>query len=221
MPSILASNALTTLAAVNDELALTSDSGGAQDQRVERYINEASAAFASFCGRVFEHDDAIVENVKSRGSHVLRVTRRPLVEVTSIVIDDAEVDPEDFVSDEAAGTIYRATPWPDTAVRERTITQGRRPGSEDASRIVVTYAGGFLTPAQVAVGGVYAGETRTLPYDLEGACIRMAASRWRRRGTDVAVATENGQNAGRSFHAGPFPPEVLAVLAAYRVFAHA
>lgn len=221
MPSILAAHALTTLAAANAELTLTADAG-AVDALIERYINEASEQITKFCGRPFIRADAIAEKVKGKGTNILRLTRRPILTITSIAISGTVVDAADyFIEDAEAGKVYRATPWPNTAQRAAGISQPQVPGTEDASQIVVTYNGGYVTPAQADTGGLFVGQTRTLPWEVEGACLKLVAMRYRGRGTDASIAQEGGQNSSRSFFEGRMPPSVARMLNDFRVFPHA
>lgn len=207
MPSVLASNALTTLATVLDELGLVSDSGGAQDMRFERYINAASAFCARFCDRTFERATGIVERAKGFGGTHLIVSRTPIVTVTSIALDGDAFDTDTYaVHDAEAGILYRAAGWPNTAPRLPGITQPYAPGMEERS-IVVTYDGGYVTPAQVG--------TRTLPWDLEDVVVQMVTSRWRGRGNDIRIRQETHEAKSYTFGGVPIPPEQLAVLAHY------
>lgn len=227
MPSILAAHALTTLAAVNAELSLTAD-GGAVDNMIERFINGASERITKWCGREFIRTDSIEEKVKGKGTNVIRLSRRPILAIDSIVISDSTVDADDyFIEDADAGKVYRAAGWPNTAQRAPGISQPLVPGTEDASQIVVTYDGGYITPAQAATAGawvtagLFAGQARTLPWDIEDACIRLVASRWRKRGTDASIEQASGQNSSHSFQAEHMPRDVMAMLNPYRIFPHA
>lgn len=207
----LAAQALTLLATVLDELGLTSDSGGAQDLRLERYILAVSEQIASHCGRVFQRDAAVVERVAGFGTTRLVLARAPVNALTSISIDGTLQDMTQVsIEDAKAGIIYRASGWASTAPSLPGISQGPAHGQEE-KRIVVTYDGGYVTPFQVGVPT----PVRTLPYDLEDACVELVLSRWRSRGVDPRIAAEGSQNASRTVFGSELPPHIAAVLARY------
>ena len=56
----LATNALTNVATVEDELGIAS---GTEDARLQRLINEASAIAESYAGRSFYRNTAISEKI--------------------------------------------------------------------------------------------------------------------------------------------------------------
>lgn len=183
----LAASALTTLSAALDELDLVSD-GGAQDARLERWISSASDFIARACHRSFERADSVVEDVPAFGTAYLLVSRTPILSVTSITYRGSLISSADYsVTEAEAGRIYRAAGWPWSASRLPSITWPPVPGSE-APIVRVTYNGGWVTPQQVALGAF---ATRTLPHDLEDACLAMVATRYARRGADLRVKSES------------------------------
>ncbi len=210
----LAANALTTLKVVLDELSLTMDNGQ-QDARLEHYINAASDWVAQHCGRTLQRADAIAEGVKGFGGVLLRVARPPIVAITSIAIDGGTVDAAGYaVQDAERGVIFRGACWPWTAVARAGITSPQVPGWEDHTRIVVTYNGGWVTPSQAAAG-LFSASPRTLPYQIEDACVRLVASRWRSRGTDGRLVSESTSNMSITFDGWAIPKTVLAALSPF------
>lgn len=204
----LASNALTTLATVLDELGLSSD-GGPVDARCERYINAASAMVAGHCSRTFERSASIVESVRGRGGPVLYVGR-PIRNITSITLYGSAIT--DYVVEDAdAGRIFRAIGWPSTAAASDTIMGEPELGTEDPSKIVVTYDGGYVTPAQESLPSL----PRTLPFDLEDACVELAVARFRGRGQTKRAASEGYEAKSLTFGGTPIPLEILATLERY------
>ena len=209
----LDASALTTLAAALDELDLVSD-GGAQDARLERYIAAASDFLARECRRTFYRADAIVEDLPAFGSAYILVSRTPVLSVASITYRGSTIAASDYsVRDAEAGMIYRAAGWPWSASRFPSITWPPVPGSE-AAVVRVTYSGGYVTPAQVATFG-----TRTLPYDLEDACLAIVATRFSRRGRDLSVKSESLLSHSVAYadgeDGGMLPPIVRDVVARY------
>jgi hypothetical protein len=215
VPSILGATALTTLQTVLDELSLTSDGGGVRDQRVERFINVASEWIRDYCGREL-HRGGVVEGVKAYGRPTIRLSRTPIVSITSIVVDGTELD-DYSIEDAVRGRVYRSAGWPWTAAARGGITTPQVPGWETGSRIVAVYVGGWVTPKQAAdTAGDPDPLERDLPWQVEDACVRLVASRWRGRGTDGSVISEAGQNVGVTFEPSAVPRAVLAALAPYR-----
>lgn len=210
----VAANALTTLATVLDELGLEQDSG-VKDTRLERYINAASDFVASFCGRTFQRADNIAEKVRGRGGTLIQVSRRPIITIDSITVDLATVAATDYHVDNAGrGLIFRSTGWPWEPARMPGLSYAPIPGTEEPT-IIVTYDGGFVTPAQ-ADQGLFSAAPRTLPYDLEDVVIQLAVSRWKLRGRDVRVVAESYDSGGGfTFGGAPVAPEILAVLDNY------
>lgn len=222
----VAADALTTLTAVCEELKITSPDADTTSF-LERAINGASARVVSHCGRSFHRVDGIEEKVKGFGSPRIRLARTPILTVTSIVIDGTTIDDDDFhIEDAAPGdalgprSISKPGGFPWTAERGPGISQSPVPGTEDSSRIVVTYDGGFVTPTQAAAGGAFEGEDRTLPWDLEEAVIKLVATRWRSKGRDLSVVAQSSEASGFTFD-GRLPPDVVALLAPFTRFAHA
>ena len=197
----LAPNALATLEDLLDELSLDAD-GGAQDNRLRRYINMASDFIAQVCSRKFERADAIAEGVRTYGGTELIVKRTPVLSVTSITWRGDVVDASTYsVSNAEAGFIFRACGWPWSAGRMQSITWPQVPGTE-AQSAVVTYSGGWVTPVQAAAG-LFSSAPRTLPYDLEDAVLQLAASRFHRQGTDVRVEREDMMSYYATYGTGP------------------
>lgn len=211
----VAANALTTLATVLDELGLASDSG-AQDARLERYINAASDFVASYCDRTFHRTDSIAESGRGYGQTLLRLSRRPVVSIASVAINGTATT--DYTLEDAArGLLYRSTGWPWQPARMPSLSFSVVPGTE-APDVVVTYNGGFVTPAQVAAGTF---ATRTLPYDLEDAVVQLVMTRWRNRGRDMRVVAESYGEGGFTFGGSAIPIEILGILDGYAEIVHA
>jgi hypothetical protein len=67
------------------------------------------------------------------------------------------------------------------------VTQDPYVGSE-GDLYTVTYAGGYVTPQQAADNVLL---TRSLPYDLEQACVQGVVAMYRGRGQDQRIAQES------------------------------
>lgn len=191
---------LTTLAIVKDELAVTT---GASDATLQRYLTWASLALAQEVNRVFP-----VETVKdeiwpdrpgspiSGGFEALQLSRWPVVSVASITEDGtALVDGTDFRTDNAKGQVYRL----DDSGRLR-----RWP----TCPIVATFNGGYSP----------------IPGDLADAVTRMTRNRFRAKGRDSALMSEEipGVRSSRWWiatgnEAGNVPPDIADLISSYRM----
>lgn len=209
----LQANALTTLSAVLDELDLPRGDRK-RDDRVRRLINELSDFVAGYCGRAL-HAATVTEATPGFGLTDLVLRRRPIISVATVTIDgSAETDfTVRDISPGVPGVLFRAGGWPNTAAARAGLVNQFASGTEESS-IVVVYDGGFVTPHQVELA-LYT--TRTLPWDLEGIVLRMAAARFADVGADPRVKSEEVLSASVTYRDG-LPPEMTSVLDRYRVF---
>lgn len=193
----LTSAALTTLANVKTELGITASTW---DTTIERMIEVVSDQIANYCGRTLHYSAAEAEKVIGSGEAFLVVTRTPLLSITSITYDGATVSSSNYAihGDGKSGLIYSDYGWVWTALGTGGASSEPYPGAEE-KRYIVTYAGGYITPQQVADDGAL---TRSLPYDLEDAAIRMAAARYRKQGVDLSVASRKLGDAAESYFDG-------------------
>lgn len=208
--------ALTTLANAKDELGLTDSS---QDDRVERYILQASSACQGFTDRDFRKEST-VERLQGSGTRRLVLSRTPVVSITSVVIDGETIDASEYeIEDAAAGVLYRESGWPRIdAVVVGSIARDAIAGTAKRD-VVVTYTGGYVLPNDSP-------GTRDLPQDVEAACILTVVSMYRGRGRDRAVASKGTGDASVSYRlpnsiigvggGGVIPDEAAVMLAKYR-----
>lgn len=182
----LSARALTTLATVKEELGISDTSS---DAVLERYIEVASDACAAFCGRAFERDDSIVEQVRGYGGVRLLLARPPIVSVASVAYSGVTIDPSEYRIEAETGALYRSGGWAWTA------PEGV-PGTEGAT-YTVSYSGGWVTPQQAADSGGTL--TRDLPSSIEAAAILVVVTLYRSRGRDPNVAQESLLSARQSF----------------------
>lgn len=161
---------LTDLASVRSELNL----GAEQDAYLQTQIAAASAAIASWCGRVFARETVREVWRPEREIECLMLARVPVASITSIVEDGTTLDDADYEMDATAGFLWRLssdkrTPW-------------------DASKITITYAGGYLLPGQ---------DSRDLPTDIQRACILLVSAQYIARGRDERLRSEGAQGIGQ------------------------
>ena len=184
MAVALATNALTTLETAKSELGIT---GTSEDDTLSRYINAASDFCEKYCKVSFYYDAAVVEKVAGYGSTFLAVSRVPLLSVASIEYRGDEVSSDNYEvhGDGENGFIYASGGWNWTTATSTLLNTSIIPGYERKS-YTVTYEGGYITPKQEdeAVG------TRTLPWDLEGACLGLVSNQYAAQGKDTSVQSE-------------------------------
>ena len=213
----LTNDALTTLGTVKDELGITDASS---DETLKRLINAVSRRIRSYCRRTFYYEVDIVEQFAGYGSTNLLLSRMPVISVDSITYDSMAVDSDDYsIGDAAAGILYRPTGWAWTAKLQRNAAAADPlPGTEE-KLFEVTYTGGWITPQQAADDaklGVPLGWVRSLPEDLEDACILAVTSRYGMRGQDITVKSERSLNYSATYGDRDLPLPVKEMLAPYR-----
>ena len=171
--------------------------------------------------------------MKGYGTPLIHLPKTPVLSIASIVwdpTDDNDTVPstEYRIDDADMGRIYRDQGWQWTVSYGQDITEHPLPGTEERL-FRATYACGYKTANQVAAvgdGGLGVTGTRSLPHDLEDACLMLAALRYRWAPRDPAINTESllDWSAGYSVTHGPgglVPADVAAVLNPYRRVAFA
>lgn len=217
----LQESALTSLSRVLLELGLTADSDR-QASLLHAHINSVSDWISTYCGgRRFHRTDGIVEKVAGRGGVRLRLSRAPILDVDTVLINGTEIDDYELeTADAEKGLLYRAAAWPWETLGAGGLDQGPMPG-EEKKNVTVTYDGGYVTRAQAASGGTFDGEDVTLPAAIEDACVELVVARWRAQGSDPRVISEQHESKSYTFMAGAMPVSVQAKLANYVRIAHA
>lgn len=192
---------------------------------IPRIILAASDACRTFMNRSpCTYATAISEKTAGYGRNRLVLQRLPLVSITSITIDGTAVTASEYeIEDAEAGLVYREAGFPWTGIRRAGLSQDPMPGTE-ARDITVVYVGGWVTPAQNAADGALA---RTLPFDIEEACIQTCVSMYRRRGVDGSISSETLGAASVSYRGantaigsglgGILPDNAVALLRPYRL----
>lgn len=181
-------NALTTLGVVKSELGIAA-SDTAEDSFLRRQIVAASDAVQSYLDRKIFYEVGIVEKVAGFGSFYLKLSRTPVLTLTSITDDNSVVDLINVtIDDPNAGLIRRPEGWRWTRGVIGGITNHPYPGSEE-KLFTVTYTAGWVTPHQ-ETEAVPADLERTLPHDIEDAVIELITLRRSRRGRDPTIKSE-------------------------------
>ena len=197
-----ASYDLTTLDVIKDELSITD---GSKDNTLKRYLTWSSLALSQACNRVFPVE-TVTDEVWPEPStwslpsamEIFQLSRWPLVfgSVTSVTENGIVlVDGTDYRVDYARGQLIRL----DISGRLRHWA---------ALPLAATFAGGFSI----------------IPGDLADAVTRMTRNRFRSKGRDSYLMSENipGVRDARWWiatgnQAGDVPPDVADLIDNYRV----
>lgn len=164
MPETLIDSALTTLERVKEELGI--DSGDTQyDDKLTRYINEASDFVEIYTGRTFGTVAGKEDVLSGSADSYLILNNRPILQINSVevsgeAVTDFLVDPDDY----KAGMLYRENGWV-----KSTYIVGLA-GDQFGSRrtIVVNYDYGYVLPKDATEL-----LPQTLPRSLEAIVIRL------------------------------------------------
>jgi hypothetical protein len=180
------------------DLALASDVaadfGGTADDRTQRALSAASKAIASWCIRTFEKSSAIVEYPASTGRALLSLKRPPIASIASITENGTVVASGDYESTgdnvNAGLVLHKYRGWYRTdRLDPYAVSATRSLNAGQSDLIVVTYAGGYVTPGQNALDAVTY-PTVDLPEDVQEAAIFTACAFLRLKGTDPNVKSE-------------------------------
>jgi hypothetical protein len=182
----LATNALTNVTTVEDELGISS---GTETARLQRMINIASAMAESYAGRIFYRDTAIEEKVRVGAGPDMFLSRPPINSITSIAFLGSDISSANYEIHSTNGGIVKHTygSWGNVQVFYPDVSRTRAAG-EERKVYTVTYDGGWYTQPQDDADEEI---TRTLPYDIEGACIAIVSALRRQMGRDPSVVSES------------------------------
>jgi len=202
--------ALTTYATARDVIGLGNDDPNASQTHLERIINAVSEAMVKAAGRPFVRATVTAERHGSNGGPRLFLQRPPVISVSAVTIVGADGTTVDttfastdyYVENSEAGWLLMRGGWPCTAFAPGSGATDMVLPDDPEGAIRVTYVGGYITPEQVRLDGLEVsplGLVRTLPYDLEDACLASVASVLRRSGQDRNVTSENTQTIAKTW----------------------
>lgn len=206
---------LTTLDRVKSELGITDTDS---DAILTLKIGEASSDIAFRVAPSLKRE-TLIETLRPyppRGGFTLtnsypslRLKRRPIVDIDSIVLDGGDplvVDSSttDFyhidTDENWSGLIYRLSA---SAPIDWTFSQSA----------VITYTAGYLLPGETG---------RNLPPVLESACVELVSSYWASRGRDPTLKAEEDYGVARFEYwngavgaSGSLPPGVMSKISAF------
>lgn len=198
-----ASHDLTTLAAVKQELNITSRS---DDDWISGQITQFSKAAMAFCGRVFARE-SLIETIRLPRSiappdHLpppLALSRFPVSTVESVLEDGIELSGTDWeLRDADCGFLTR-------------LDGSDRPKKWVPSKIIVSYTAGWVLPGNIG---------RNLPEDIEAAIISAVKASIFSRTRDQSISKESVVGVGSvdySIVSAVLPADALSILNGYRV----
>jgi hypothetical protein len=198
------------------------------DPRIPRLVSAASRAITRLLNRRLHFGAAISEKARGHGRSLLCLDVTPLVSVASVTLADGTVltGSEFSIENAEAGLLYRVSGWPSTGrFRGGLPPQTDLDAGSEAASIVVVYAGGWVTPAQASSSG-WSGPARSLPEDIEEACVQTVVGLFRRGGQADNISTEALGDYSVSYRApnaliglgfgGIIPDSVMPQLNSYR-----
>lgn len=202
--------ALTTYETARDVIGLGNDSPTASQGHIERIINAVSEAMAKAANRPFVRATVTGERHGSNGGPRLFLRRTPVVSVSSVttVAGDGSTVVTTFdatsyyIEDAESGFLVTRDLWCGTQFYPESGGVDMVLPDEPERSIRVSYVGGYITPELVRLDGLEVtpvGLVRTLPYDLEEACLASVASVLRRSGQDRNVVSESTQTVNRAW----------------------
>jgi uncharacterized phiE125 gp8 family phage protein len=192
--------ALTTLDRVKLELDISSNE---YDALLSAKILEASSDIESQLARILCRA-GLTERFWGEPycEEYLILRRWPVAAITTVTVDDVEVDEDEYRLDADTGELFRldASGYPCVWTW--------------CKDIVVVYTAGYVMPES---------QSPTLPASLEGAAIELVGSYWMSRGRDPKVRSEDIPGLGSVTYwvgsvgaSGELPPSVMTKIAPYR-----
>ena len=210
---------LTTVDALKGFLGIATTS---EDAQLEDAILAATDAVQTYVGYPLLRQ-RYVETLKGFGSLRLMVSNTPVRDIGSIMVGTQLVSPSEYeIENAGAGFISRELGWPWTGGVEWDLTSHVVPNSE-TRRFSVDYEAGFIltTGSWETAGFLTVGAGRTLPKDLERACLESAKSLYLARKRDGTIQSKRVGDLAVTYRLRGdvpthFPEEALGILERYR-----
>ncbi len=203
----LSAHALTTLAAVKDFLKID-NTDSQYDGLLERMINAASEAIEGYCQRHFERA-SYNEWYRGNGRQMLVLSQSPIIQVILVELNNGAITDYEVMAD--YGMLYRLALWPAYGYPAGLV--GDRVGSSQNIRVV--YEAGYILPKDEDLQASPP-VVRTLPYDLEDACIDLVALKFNQRQEEAAGKVTRAQADYQTTYQQDIPPRLRQVLDRYR-----
>lgn len=158
------------LTTVSNFKELIGKSDSVDDTLLGKIITRASEAVVSYCGREFAKQ-TYTETMKGDGSPFLKMSRIPIVSVTSVSYQGVAVTASDYVVNE-----------PEQGVITNLNSYWYYTGYKYDYSVV--YVAGYVLPT-------FTSGTPNLPADIEQAVLEVAKIMWFSRKDDLSVTQEN------------------------------
>jgi hypothetical protein len=202
---------LTSLPAVKRELDLSTTIDN--DKLLEDLIEQASDFIHDYCDKEFARE-TVTETIQSRGGPILMTARTPIQSITYIELDGSSVSSTAYEIDDAdAGMIWKEDGFSNTIITDSIINE--YPTKHGRRNWAVKYVAGYVLPNSTQ-------GARTLPYDLERACINIVKSWFLDRKADPNLRYQKIGDAAEarfdSLEAVGLGPTTLGILNRYRRF---
>jgi len=152
---------LTTLSTVKEELGIADSS---KDTLLQNLIDQASAYVEHYCNRIFALQK-YKETVAAHGGLYLALSMRPVIDVESVK-ENGQLITDYVLETPDSGLLYRKAGWGWKPMLNWVITWQPLPNA-DMQTYEVVYTAGYILPSETG---------RTLPYDIERACIEIIKS---------------------------------------------
>ncbi|HEX2927942.1 MAG TPA: hypothetical protein VHP38_17075 [Ruminiclostridium sp.] len=190
---MLKENALTTLETVKRNLS--NSELDIDDELLTQKINEVSDFIASYTDRRLEAEN-YQEKYTGNNGRYLRLKQYPVSSLQSVQINNTDIFLNEIDLYEDTGILYRDKLWP-------VCGSGRR-------NIVVNYEAGYILPKDHTEE-----KPRTLPYDLEGACIVMATIKYQNRDAEGLTERRVGMDFTEKY-LNDIPTSIKLILDLYK-----
>lgn len=196
----LAPHALTTVEAVEVVLG----EGTFPSERIAQAVNAATDRIEKHCASRRFARASHTQNLAGNGRWFLRLKHWPILSVERVEVDGQAVTDYEITDEAEQGLLYRSLTWPARLAPYADLTGDPDPNSARPN-ITVEYTAGY----------VLAGDERTLPFDLEQACIDLAVRRLMQPTPGLTHERTPGGHA-TTWSDGDLPPEICAALRPYR-----
>lgn len=202
---------LTSLTAVKRELGISTSLEN--DKLLWDLIGQASGFIHDFCDKEFARE-VVTETLPSRGGPILMTARVPIQSIEYIELDGSSVSSTSYEIDDAeAGMIWKEDGFTHTIITDSLANEyPTRYGRRDWT---VKYTAGYILPESTQ-------GARTLPHDLERACINIVKSWFLDRKADPNLRYQKIGDAAEArfdnIEAVGLSPTTLGILNRYRRF---
>lgn len=183
------------------------------DERVdqaERALQASSQWIINYLNRELVYRASYTEKLRGYGWPRLAVSLYPIIEVTEVKIEGKVVD--DFEVYHKEGILHRDHGWPSVRTWEPSTYLRQPSRSTEKRTIEVTYTGGYVTPDQAGELGL----ERTLPADIEMACLELATNYFWQQGKDPRVRRNHSLRTGTWYDTEELLKRIAFSLAHYR-----